>query len=537
MINTLNFLNSVADSGLPRILTQICRDSGSAGYGSCDRNWWHYKIRDFSSIILQQAGYTLAVAAETNDFSSQAKGLQELAAATCLFWNKRAKLYGAFEEYYPFEQGYPPLAFSTLAVAKLCASGLVSLTKVTDGFAVATKQMLTRFESQAANQQVAGLAALAVIKSIAPALVSQKEFDTLLDRTLSLQTPEGWFPEYDGPDLGYLSVTLDCLWDIYDVTGDNRCLRAIEKAFDFIAWFVLSPFAGAGMHNARNTDYIVPYGIARLGVGENPHAYKALQVLVRLYGQNGTGRKVIDAIDDRYWCHYVGHSFFRALAVLESCQLPEVSVEAFLPIASSSFQSGHYMLSGADKISPDALISARKGAIVTAVWPGGRRFSDFGWILESRKTEYVSHWWSPHWEVGSTGGKVFCEGFLPSHREHISKPWKHVVLRVASFLCGKRIIGLLKKLAIFKKMDSTFFFRREVSLESDCVIVTDCFRGKIDNATFSRAQRFSKRHVASADCYHYEDFQDSKGIYAYEDRRVVGGELTITTRYCATAKK
>ena len=44
---------------LPRILTQVCRDKFSPLYGSFDRNWWHYKIRDFSSIILQQGGYSL----------------------------------------------------------------------------------------------------------------------------------------------------------------------------------------------------------------------------------------------------------------------------------------------------------------------------------------------------------------------------------------------------------------------------------------------------------------------------------------------
>ena len=53
---------------LPRILTQVCRNKYSKNFGSFDRNWWHYKIRDFSSIILQQGAYTLS---ESIDFFNE----------------------------------------------------------------------------------------------------------------------------------------------------------------------------------------------------------------------------------------------------------------------------------------------------------------------------------------------------------------------------------------------------------------------------------------------------------------------------------
>ena len=38
---------------LPLVLTQIDRDRHSKTYGCCDRNFWHLKIRDFPSAILQ----------------------------------------------------------------------------------------------------------------------------------------------------------------------------------------------------------------------------------------------------------------------------------------------------------------------------------------------------------------------------------------------------------------------------------------------------------------------------------------------------
>ena len=46
---------------LPRVLSQLNRDADSPLFGSFDRNFWHYKIRDFSSIILQQGMLVLDV--------------------------------------------------------------------------------------------------------------------------------------------------------------------------------------------------------------------------------------------------------------------------------------------------------------------------------------------------------------------------------------------------------------------------------------------------------------------------------------------
>lgn len=59
-------LEYVARRELPRILTQFCRDPNNKAFGCVDRNWWHYKIRDFPSIILQQAALTIHIANKLN---------------------------------------------------------------------------------------------------------------------------------------------------------------------------------------------------------------------------------------------------------------------------------------------------------------------------------------------------------------------------------------------------------------------------------------------------------------------------------------
>ena len=44
---------------IPRLLTQFERDPDSSIHGSFDRDFWHYKMRDFSSAILQQGMVSL----------------------------------------------------------------------------------------------------------------------------------------------------------------------------------------------------------------------------------------------------------------------------------------------------------------------------------------------------------------------------------------------------------------------------------------------------------------------------------------------
>ena len=523
------FLSETAARVLPRILTQICRDPGAPFHGACDRNWWHYKIRDFPSIILQQAGYVLATAAELPREHANAAQFRELAAATARFWNQRAVRYGAFEEYYPYEQGYPPVAFATLAVAKLCHQGIVPLEEVRPGLAIAAKQLLSRFEAEAANQQIAGTAALSVIRSVDPSLIEEPTFQSVLTKILDLQHPEGWFPEYDGPDLGYLAVSIDCLWDIFDHTGDSRAKAAIVSAADYTAWFTLSPLGAAGMHNSRNTDYFVPYGLVRLAL-EDASSQSAAIVRQLFTRKSPADFHPFDAVDDRYWCHYIGHSVFRALVLLEKNNSPaSPSTPPNTSIPSHQAGSGHVLIKSTENAT--SLVSTRKGAIATALWPDGAVTNDFGWIVKTQTKLYVSHWWSTAWKIQTEDHLAGCEGYLVSHKEHLSAPWKHMVLRCGSFLIGRKLIRILKRLVIFKKPLQTLHFSRSVTWEGETLVIQDKITGVSATDRITRAPRTSKRHVASADSYHPEDFEMLVGVERSENVTRSQGVFGCETRY------
>ncbi|MCX6993347.1 MAG: hypothetical protein NT011_09435 [Kiritimatiellaeota bacterium] len=537
----------------PRILTQVCRDPNSAACGSFDRDWWHYRIRDFSSVILQQGAYAIWLASRLDAFTDCRDDIARLAAAGCRFWNARAIRRGAFEEYYPWERGYAPLAFSTLAIMKLAAAGVISAGEVQAGAKIAARQLMRYFESEAANQQVAGLAALAWIGKVFPHLAEPDVFAVLAQKTMALQTAEGWFMEYGGPDLAYLSIALDCLWDLHDATGEACYVKAAEQALAYMAPYVLLFGASIGMHNARNTDYILPYGLSRFAVhGTGRSAQLAATVLVCLYESLPAPEHFAHAIDDRYHSHYSGHSIIRAYLCLSgkyssaddrgipqadaarqtAMQKAEASIPFDKPDSPVEFllpECGHYLKRGlANDMS--ILLSLRKGGILTAVH-GRQRVSDYGWHVSVGNRQFVNHWWSDQWTWTRDGNRFCIRGRLVPHHEILSTPLKHLVLRTLSFLLGDMIIPVLKRLLIFKHQRSPYAFERVVTIAPRRIIVCD----RIDNlpaaAVVLSAPRASKRHVSSADSYHREDLRLAEGVACRRTRNVVQGVFTAETAY------
>ena len=519
-------LSQTARCWLPRLLTQACRDTTSPHQGSFDRDWWHYRIRDFSSIILQQGGYAIYLASQRSENQRGRAEMQNLAAAAGRFWNHRATRPGAFEEYYPWEQGYPPLAFSTLAVMKLAAAGVLPPAELRTGATVAAGQLRARFESQAANQQVAGLAGLAWCRKNYPELVPADQFEALVQKSLALQTGEGWFEEYGGPDLGYLSVTMDCLWDLFDATGDQRFLTALERSLACIQRFAIFPAGTIGMHNSRNTDYLVPYGLVRLAL-HNPEP-ATLALVHRLFANAASPEHFFGAVDDRYVSHYIGQSLFRAVLLLEQCpQKPAIPPLPAPSAGEATTASGHFIRQTA--AGHNTLVTLRKGGILSH-HAGVACLHDFGWVIKANSTLHITHWWSDVWQHGRTGQQVWVAGTLFQHREVANTPARHLALRLASRIAGNRLIARLKNKLIFAKAPSPIQFRRTIEWQGDEIRVVDVFSQVPVTAEFLPAPRSSKRHVASADSFHPQDVQLTAG-YALDRKfnRSAGGMEIIST--------
>ena len=487
-------------SRLPGILSQLDRDEDSPTFGSFDRNWWHYHIRDFSSIIVQQ-GMLILDALYRYDLPDNEWFQNPLAKkwvdGSINFWAGQQLKSGAFNEYYPWESGYPPTAFSLYAVGYVLKERNFpeQTAHIQKAIQKTCNWLLKHPEKDAYNQEAAGLAGLVLCSRVPGIEVDKQKLEKRLKAFFEGQSNEGWFPEYNGPDLGYLSVTIDCLWDIYELTGDERALNSIEKAVDFIAKMISVSGHTPVMINSRNTDYIVPYGISRYA-RQSPVAARIIQTL---YSSAGDPIYFLNRTDDRYACHYVYQSCFRSLSYLkemtpETIRLPfEKDFDGFLDHSGIliKHQSENHSL----------FINATKGGILNLFDKKGIREVDFGWRLKLEiKKVAVSHWLDQDYKTDlSTNDVLTVKGNMSSHGWMKTTPFRHMVLRVLSFLFGNRLIPALKKAMILGKSSLDVKFVRTIALENGRIKITDRFSGPaLRNRQLYRAPHYSLRHVSSA---------------------------------------
>ena len=230
---------------------------------------------------------------------------------------------------------------------------------------------------------------------------------------------------------------------------------------------------------------------------------RAVRLLQRLYGPLEDPSHFLRPTDDRYLSHYMGHSVIRAALHLKTqkelaASEPEPSVTTPDP---SIYPEAGYV------IWPHAMLSLRKGGVLTVKWPSGRMASDFGWTFATKGKRYVTHWWSDRWTATERAGGWEISGDMVPCRELISSPGKHMALRVASRLLGRVLIGALKKVMIFKSHLSPYRFQRTVRVESNRCLIEDRIIGLPPDVEPEPAPRASKRHVASADSWHPEDVE------------------------------
>lgn len=486
-----------------RILTQLDRDPDSPTFGCFDRDFWHYKVRDFASIVLQQGALVLETlynySSQENFLYREPKVLSWVNASIG-FWARQQLPSGAFNEYYPFEEGFPPTAFSLYAVALIFQKRgfpeaqpdvLLAIQKAVDS-------LLSVQERQALNQESVALTAVELASRIPGVKLDRKKLDSRFVDFFAAQSSEGWFPEYGGADTGYLSVTLDALSVYYDLTGDARADVAMNKALEFISMLVSVSGSTPVMTNSRNTDYIAPYGLLRMAES-SPLARCVFEKIFSCHENPG---HFLNATDDRYLCHYIYQSCFRGLEQLSrmtalKTELPcEKVEERFFPDA------GIHILHTPGKRS--VFTAARKGGVYYVYTPQGVVFADFGWRQKNSDGRVaLTHWQHP--ENGSALSQaadstvIEAKGTVSLHCWTESTPLRHAALRVLSYLFGRKIIAWLKMAMIFKAESYGIHYIRKITITPQGISCCDSFRGKrIEAFNPVPAPAYSLRHVASA---------------------------------------
>lgn len=377
---------------IPRLLGLLDRNPGSLTYGCFDRAYWHYRTQDTPSARCQEAVLTLMLlwTLPGTPFTGQS-GILTWVRAGLEFWSRIQRRDGSFNEWYPNEGSFVATAFSTYAVSEvllqLDAEERDVVGAVTAAVARAANWIMRERETRALNQTSGAAAALYNAYLLTGDLGFERGCRTLVEDLRRAQSCEGWFPEYGGADLGYLSLTIAYLAKLLRRSNWDLVREIAEPAVMFLANFVQRDDTAGGEPGSRMTEYLIPDGFEALAERFPPAAAIRATVRRNLMRERAVGP---GALDDRY-LSYVGYNYLQAYQFASGETEPP---QAALPHKSVFFpESG---LARFVEPAYDIVVNLHRGGAFRSVFNGGNVVQDGGVVIWLRDgSRLYSGFWQP----------------------------------------------------------------------------------------------------------------------------------------------
>jgi hypothetical protein len=446
---------------IPKILTLLDRNAHSPTYGCCDRNYWHYKIIDFPSGMAQEFVWPLALAWQTNSEANpyyQSAVLRDWVEAGILFAATSARADGSCDDYFPFERAAGAAAFSLLA----CLESYDLLGLKNDGalqfFQKRADWLAHHRESgRLTNHHALTVLALERLGRMLNTSRWNDAKDRRLEQILSWQDQEGWFPEYEGFDPGYHTLTVSCLAQMDRLRGEDVPLReALTKAVRLAAEFVHPDGTYGGEYGSRNTYNFFPHGFEVVG----RWLPEALAVNDRFLTGLEAGLGPCYADD-----HIIGHHAWNyLLAWRDYVQVrPTPS-----PCSPGRIVLRHAGIVVDRRDGADLYVALNKGGVFKFFRDGKPVTSDtqFSVLAEQdgKLRNAVAHL-TGDYETTVEKDRIVITGRLGWAKSKLMTPMRLLLLRLVMLTVGRffadLIRKLLQKMLITGKAEAPFEFRRE----------------------------------------------------------------------------
>lgn len=529
-------------TNISRVLTQVDRDYDSKTYGCCDRNYWHLKIRDFPSAILQQTCLTMALIYKI-DFEGNCyyknNNIKEWAIAAVRYMGKIQLRDGSFNEYYPNEHGFPPTAFSLFAACKTYIELELDDNSILDILKPTAIWLTKHQEERAYNQEIAAISGLYLYYKITKDKNFLDVVDNKVERILRVQSKDGWFPEQGGADIGYSSVAFDMLMEYYAESKDERVLQPLRKLLSFLSYFVHPDGTIGGEYGSRNTIYFMPNGLETyiaLGLDSEAVAQNMVQMLYNFNPAREFG-DFMQAVDERYLTHYVLHSYLRALQKFNEREIKKISLPFNIPHTKifedaglvTTFNENYY-----------AIISMKKGGIVKIYKDFQEIFWDCGYRIPVKKgTTAATNWLDKSYEIFflPEETKYSIKGTFNIVTPKVQNPFYHLGLRVSAFLLGNKVNQLIKRFTIFQDKHYDATFERNISLDANEIVIEDLIINPQGNC-IREASNFSLRLVASGKFFSRSDLlrtdlKDFGNLKKISIKKIFNvNSMQLKTEYC-----
>lgn len=453
---------------------QLNRNISSRSYGSFDRAFWHYRTNDISCARYQEALYTLTLLYcsdfEGNDYFHDTKVLEWIRAAL-RFTASIQRKNGSFDEWYINEGSYVATAFVTAAVSEalvLLKQHHVQIPEeplVQQMLEASAQFLMHRTEKTVMNQVSGAVFAVAAVGKISGKQECTQFAEEKMEEFLSLQNKEGWWKEYGGPDIGYLTLTISYL-EKYQATvhptknakATVALASAIAKAKNFVVAFIAPDKTAGGEYMSRNTEYIVPSVTLPYVGAVTPAHLDDRYLCYILYNWLQTGLKTAPQMlpSATVTAGVTGETFF------DECGILRVSAEHYFLVANAA-KGGSFRLYSKSKVYYDSGLEI-SGNLSTGILDTENKISFQKGGQEKQGNLRVA---------GAT--KKIKEPLLKTPIAVGFKLWQLLFGRVSLF--QKILKDFLRPRMVSYAGSSGVTFEREIVYGPQSVVITDIVRG------------------------------------------------------------
>ena len=472
-----NLFAQSALAHIPKILTLLDRNPHSPTYGCFDRNFWQYKIIDFPSGMAQEFVWPLALAYDTdipdNPFYQQPV-IRDWVEAGILYAARSAHQDGSCDDYFPYEKAGGAAAFSLLACSESYTQLGLNNPIAKDFFAKRASWLANHHESgRLTNHQALIVLCLELLSQ----LLETSQWDSAkalrLERVLDWQSSEGWFPEYEGCDPGYHTLTIFCLARIYQIRQDIRLKEALIKAVELAAHFIHPDGSYGGEYSSRNTYNFFPHGFELVG----QWMPEALNINDRFLSGLAQGLAPCYADD-----HIIGHHTWNYLLAWRDF-VPERPPLYPRNKERIWLKQAQILIDRREDVT--LYLALNKGGVFKLFRQGKLVASDTQFsvqVKQGKKVKNAVGHLIDNYSVEVGENEIFIRGSLGWAKQKQMTPTNLIILRLVMLTVGRffpnLIRKLLQKVLITGKNKAPFQFQRRLSWENNSWAIRDELRSQ-----------------------------------------------------------
>lgn len=468
-----NIYATKAINQVPRLLSIVDRNEYSPTYGCFCRDYWHDKVIDTPSAHFQESVLVLALLYKykfpDSIYFSNNK-MRDWCIGGMRFWTRIQHNDGSFDDFYPYERALGATVITLYAVLE--SYGLLQnevSSKDSDlilSAAYKTAKWLTKNDepSLLTNHQAQALVALYTASKVFNEEVFLKAAAKRLETIMNAQSPEGWFIEYGGADLGYQTTTISFLAKYYKKTNDERVLDMLKKAVSFVSYFIYPNNSYGGFIGSRNTIHFHPHGFEILAK-DIPLAGKIADAALR--GINA-GTLLTPEMENRYFPESQ-YEFLQAYLDFTPRFNEEIKLPYETKLFKKYFRDARIFIINEENYY--AVVGVNKGGVlkIYSINPPKLIYSDAGLIGTLKSGEMISSQWLDNkYQAEVDGDEIEVSGNFHKVASQLPSPTKQILFRLGlltifrSNWASYKLKKNLMKMLIIKNETVPIKFTREV---------------------------------------------------------------------------